>query len=315
VRVQSEKESDGGTRTGPARQGDEAMATIITPSEVPKYVPGAVTAASDDLGWNGVLLRGYRYTGLDVIVPPVRDFTIVSYLRGATFMERRCEGAWTRTHCAPGDVSLLTRSQRSHWHWTEEIDVSHVYLSENLVSGICAEITGRCLADVRLHDVLKSHDPTVTAAVAAVTREARQQALGGPLYVEAVATQLAVHLLRNYASVTFPEPTGKGRLSPAQIRRLTEYIDSRLREQLNLETLAAVVGVGMWTFTRHFRESFGRTPHAYIIERRIDCARRLLAQTNLPIKEVASMCGFADQAHMTRAFQTHLRATPAMLRH
>jgi AraC family transcriptional regulator len=75
------------------------MATIITPSEVPKFVPGAVTVASDDLGWNGVWLRGYRYTGLDVIVPPVRDFTIVSYLRGATFMERRCEGPWAQTHC------------------------------------------------------------------------------------------------------------------------------------------------------------------------------------------------------------------------
>ena len=36
------------------------MATIITPSEVPKYVPSAVTAASDDLDWNGVWLRGYR---------------------------------------------------------------------------------------------------------------------------------------------------------------------------------------------------------------------------------------------------------------
>ena len=36
------------------------MATIITPSEVPKYVPGAVMAASDDLDWNGVWLRGYR---------------------------------------------------------------------------------------------------------------------------------------------------------------------------------------------------------------------------------------------------------------
>jgi len=290
------------------------MATIITPGEVPKYVPGAVTAASDDLGWNGVWLRGYRYAALDVVVPPVRDFTIVSYCRGTTFMERQCEGAWTQTHCAPGDVSLLTRSQRSHWHWTEEIDVSHVYLSENLVSRICTEITGRCLADVRLHDVLKSYDPIVTAGVAAIAREAQQQALGGTLYVEAVATQLAVHLLRNYASVTFPEPAGKGRLSPAQFRRLREYIDSRLHEPLNLETLAEVVGVGMWTFTRHFRESFGRTPHAYIIERRIDRARRLLAQSRMPIKEVASACGFADQAHMTRVFRAHLRTTPAMLR-
>jgi AraC family transcriptional regulator len=290
------------------------MTTIITPSEVPKYVPGTVTAASDDLGWNGVWLRGYRYGALDVIVPPVRDFTIVSYCRGATFMERRCEGAWTKAYCAPGDVSLLTRSQRSHWHWTEEIDVSHVYLSENFLSGICAEVTDRCIADVRLQDVLKSHDPIVTAAVAAVRREAQQQPLGSALYVEAVATQLAVHLLRKYASVTFREPSGKKGLSPTQVRRLTEYIDNRLHEQLSLETLAVVAGVGVWTFTRHFRASFGRTPHAYIIERRIDRARRLLAQSCLPIKEVALVCGFADQAHMTRVFQTHLRTTPALLR-
>lgn len=312
---QKKKSDDGsGADAGPRRWEDEAMATIITPSEVPKYVPGAITAASDDLDWNGVWLRGYHYTGLDVIVPPVRDFTIVSYRRGATLMERQCEGAWTTTHCAPGDVSLLTRSQRSHWHWTEEIDVSHVYLSENLISAVCAEITDRCVADVRLRDVLKSHDPIVTAAVAAITREARQQPLGSALYVEVVATQLVVHLLRNYASMTFHEPSSKGRLSPAQVRRLTAYIDSRLREQLNLETLAAVAGVGVWTFTRHFRESFGRTPHAYVIERRIDRARHLLAKTCLPIKEVASVCGFADQAHMTRAFHTHLNTTPAALR-
>jgi AraC family transcriptional regulator len=290
------------------------VATIITPSEVPKYVPGTVTAASDDLGWNGVLLRAYHYTGLDVIVPPVRDFTIVSYRGGATFMERRCDGAWTRTHCEPGDVSLLTRSERSHWRWTEAIDVSHVYLTETLVSAVCTEIMDRCVADVHLHDVLKAHDPVVTAAVAAIAREAQQKALGGALYVEAVATQLAVHLLRKYASVAFREPRDQGRLSPVQVRRLREYIDSRLHESPNLETLAEVAGMGMWSFARHFRESFGRTPHAYIIERRIDRAQRLLAQGRMPIKEVASDCGFADQAHMTRVFRTHLGTTPAALR-
>jgi AraC family transcriptional regulator len=290
------------------------MTTIITPSEVPKYVPGAVTAASDGLGWNGVWLRGYRYTGLDVLVPPVRDFTIVSYRSGNTFMERRYEGVWTKTRCGPGDVSLLTRSQQSHWHWTDAIDVSHVYLSENLMSGICEEVTERSVADVQLHDVLKSNDPIVTAAVAAITGEAEHHALGNALYVEAVATQLTVHLLRKYASVTFREPSGKGKLSLAQIRLLTAYIDDRLHEQLNLQTLAAVVGLGMWTFTRHFRESFGRTPHAYIIERRIDQARHLLVQSSLPIKEIALLCGFADQAHMTRIFKTHLHTTPAALR-
>jgi AraC family transcriptional regulator len=127
------------------------------------------------------------------------------------------------------------------------------------MSGICEEVTERCVANVQLHDILKSHDPIVTAAAAAITREAQHHALGSALYVEAVATQLTVHLLRKYASVTFREPSGKGKLSPAQVRRLTAYIDDKLHEQLNLQALAAVVGLGIWTFTRHFRESFGRT--------------------------------------------------------
>jgi AraC family transcriptional regulator len=292
----------------------EGMATIITPDEVPKYVPGAVLVASDDLGWNGVWLRAYRYKALDVIMPPVSDFTVVSWLRGATFVERRADGAWIKAHCSPGDVSLLPRSERSHWRWPEEIDVCHVYLTEDFVSKICAEITNRCVADVQLNVVLKTRDPVMTAAVAAITREAQHQELGSALYVEAVATQLAVHMLRNYASVTFREPSDKGRLSPAQVRRLTEYIDSNLNEKPNLETLAAVAGVGLWSFARHFQESFGQTPHAYIIARRIDRARCLLAQGSMPIKHVALACGFADQAHMTRVFQAHLHTTSAALR-
>ncbi len=77
-REQSEKSDDrSGADAGLERRGDEAIATIIKPSEVPKYVPGAVTAVSDGLGWNGVWLRGYRYAALDVLVPPVSDFTII----------------------------------------------------------------------------------------------------------------------------------------------------------------------------------------------------------------------------------------------
>lgn len=290
------------------------MSALITPAELPKWVPGKMLAASDDLGWNGVGLRSYRYRGQDVAVPALRDFVIVSYRVGATFMERRFDGAWTRTQCMPGDVSLLTRSQRSHWHWTEDIEVCHVYLSERLVSSVANEIMDRSVAEVRLRDVLKTEDPIVTAAVDTITREAKARSLGGALYVEAVATQLTVHLLRNYASVTFREPNDKGRLSPLQSRRIAEYIDSRLHEPLSLETLAGVVGLGVWSFTRRFRESFGRAPHGYVIDRRVARARCLLAQGVMQVKEVASACGFADQAHLTRVFQHRLHTTPAVLR-
>ena len=290
------------------------MPALITPSELPKWVPGKLLCASDGLGWNGVAQRSYNYQGSDVDVPAMCDFLIVSYSRGSTRMERRFDGNWTRTQCAPGDVSLLTRSQRSHWHWTEPIDVNHVYLSEALVSNVANEIMDRSVAEVRLHDVLKTEDAIVTSAVEAITREARQQSLGGPMYVEAVSTQLVVHLLRKYAAVSCRPQCDTGRLSTDQCRRLTEFIDRRLHDPISLADLAAVVGLGVCSFSRRFKETFGRAPHAHMIDRRVERAKCLLARGNLALKEIACSCGFADQAHMTRVFRLRLRTTPLAFR-
>jgi AraC family transcriptional regulator len=290
------------------------MCALLVPSELPKWVPGELLCTSDDLCWNGVAQRSYRYAGQDVEVPPMRDFVVVAYRRGVTRMERRFDGAWTRTQCAPGDLSLLTRCQHSHWNWTENIDVSHVYLSESVVSGLAAEVMDRTVADVRLHDVLKTQDPVVSGIVDAITQEAQHHGMGGSLYVDALGAQLAVHMLRHYAAIRFREPRDQGCLSPLQLRRVVEYIDSRLAEALALESLAAVAGLGVWSFSRRFRASFGQAPHAYVIERRVERARRLLSQGTQSVKEVASECGFADQAHMTRLFRLRLKTTPAVLR-
>jgi AraC family transcriptional regulator len=290
------------------------MSSLITPRELPKWVPGKVLSASDALGWKDVEQRTYRYVGQDVAVPGIDHFVIVRYCAGGTRMERRFDGRWTRTHCAPGDLSLLTRSQGSHWHWTEDIDVSHVYLSEALVSRVATDVMERSVAEVQLHDVLRTQDATLTAIVDAITREAHQQGIGGALYVEALGTQLAVQLLRRYACVTFPDSVAGGCLSRGQVGRLVEYIEARLNEPISLDDLATVVGMGVCTFSRHFRETLGRAPHAFVIDRRVERAKRMLSQGDLAVKEVASSCGFADQAHLTRVFRCRLGTTPAQLR-
>jgi AraC family transcriptional regulator len=287
---------------------------LLTPNELPKWVPGKLLESSEGLGWHGVGLRGYRYAPLDVSVPAMSDFVVVSYRRGSTTMARRFEGRWTRAECHPGDMSLLTRSQASHWHWTQEIEVAHAYLADTLLTKLAAEVLGRSIADVRLHDLLKARDPVVSNIVNAMSQEAAQQGIGGPLYMEALSTQLAVHLLRHYASVTCRESAPPGGLSPAVCQRLIECIECRLHEGLTLEDLAGIAGLGAWTFGRRFRQSFGKPAHAYIIEQRVRRAQRLLAHGSMPVKAIASACGFADQAHLTRVMHRRLGVTPAALR-
>lgn len=290
------------------------MGHLIQPEELPRWVPGEVLRSSEGLGWKDVGLRVYRYESLDVEVPELADFMIVSYQRGSTLVDRRFEGRWTRTECHPGDVSLLSRSQASHWHWTEPVDVAHAYLSNRLVTRVAADVLDRSIADVRLHDLLRAQDPVVSGIVDAMALETGEAAIGGALYVDALSTQLVVHLLRRHASVDFAVPSGSGQFAPALRRRIVDYIEERLEQSLTLDELATVANMGVWTFAKHFRTSFQTTPHHYIIDRRLDRARELLSQGRLPVKAVASACGFADQAHLTRVMRARLGSTPATLR-
>ena len=290
------------------------MSVLIQPADLPKWVPGQVLESSDGLGWQGVGLRAYRYRPMEVEVPALSHFTVVAYKRGSTRMARRFDGRWTHGECHPGEVSLLTRSQRSRWHWTSEIDVRHAYLSEQTVSGVAADMLERPIADVRLHDLLNVRDPLVTRIVDAIADETGQRSVGGALCAEALGIQLVVHLLRKYASVSCSEPLAAGSFMPALRRRLQDYIETRLHERLTLDEMAAEAGMGAWTFSRRFRQTFGQAPHAYVIDRRIDRAKQLIEQGSLPVKAVASACGFADQAHLTRAMQQRLGVTPGALR-
>ncbi|MBU0565346.1 MAG: AraC family transcriptional regulator [Gammaproteobacteria bacterium] len=290
------------------------MKDEIPPKDLLKWLPGKVLTSSEGLGWKDIEQRTYRYTGHDVLLPPIDHFMIVSYQGGHTPMDRRVEDKWRRTYCAPGDLSLLTKSQESHWHWTEDIDVSHVYLSSGLMSRVAADITDYKVENFRLHDLLRAQDDVICRAVYEITKEAKAPGAGCYLYVESLGVQLAIHLLRNYASLDLKSPGGPGRLSSSQAKRLLEYIDDKLQEGLRLDDMAAVVGLGVWTFSRKFNESFNCSPHAFVTLKRIERAKLLLREGKLAIKEIAYMCGFSDQAHMTRVLRAKLGVTPSELK-
>lgn len=289
------------------------MTGLCPPEELPNWVPGRVLLASDGLGWKDVALRSYHYHGQDVIVPAMRDFMLVGYQLGETPMQRRFEGRWTRETLSPGAASLLTRAQRAHWTWAEPIDVTHVYLSAGLVASVASEALDCHVTEVRLADVLRTDDPVMTRAMQAIAIEARHEALGGALYVESIARGLIVHLLRRYAAIDLAEPGARG-LGPAAKRRISDYIEAHLAEPMTLEAMAGAVGMTPCVFARLFRLSFGQPPYAHVIARRIEAARRLLTGSSLPIKEIAAVCGFTDQAHLTRLFARTHGITPAAFR-
>ncbi len=88
----------------------------------------------------------------------------------------------------------------------------------------------------------------------------------------------------------------------------------RLAEPLTLADIAAEVRLSVYHFVRVFRDATGETPHRHLTRLRIDHARRLLSDTNLPIARIAERCGFASPGALSTAFLGHVGVRPSAYR-
>ncbi|QJI29379.1 AraC family transcriptional regulator [Pseudomonas sp. ADAK18] len=131
----------------------------------------------------------------------------------------------------------------------------------------------------------------------------------------------AEHLQKQSAIVSFFTEVQQ-RLNPAQtvvrevnhkLERAAEYIREHCTEALKLEDICLAAELSPSYLIRAFKQYYGMTPHAYLVNRRIQFARTQLRSGQL-IADVALAAGFADQAHFQRTFKQHFAATPGQYR-
>lgn len=101
--------------------------------------------------------------------------------------------------------------------------------------------------------------------------------------------------------------------APIHLMRAAEFIDAHFRQAVSLDALCTVAGLSPAHFMRAFKNTFGMSPHAYLINRRIQQARIQLKNGHA-LADVALELGFTDQAHFQRTFKQLLAATPGHYR-
>jgi AraC family transcriptional regulator len=103
-------------------------------------------------------------------------------------------------------------------------------------------------------------------------------------------------------------------MSRLQIARVLERIEADIAEPLRLAELAATAGLPLLRFVRSFTRAVGLTPHAYVVERRLQRARWMLRHSKISLAEAAVACGFVHQSHLGAALKRAIGLTPRQLR-
>lgn len=128
--------------------------------------------------------------------------------------------------------------------------------------------------------------------------------------LRAIATLL---LLRHAEGVPRPLSLSRAGLTPARLRRVTDFVEANLGKA-TVGGMAAEAGLSPFHFAREFRRTTGQSPYEFVITRRIARAMGLLGSTRLAIEDVARRSGFADASHLAHRMTKRLGCSPSEAR-
>lgn len=130
----------------------------------------------------------------------------------------------------------------------------------------------------------------------------------------AVAKRMVLFLRRSGNQAQWSSSLRRQEQEPPRLRELSAYVLEHVDEPLPVQRLAADLGMSPRTLSRYCREHFHESPAELVRRLRFDEARRLLAETSLPLKDISARTGLGDPTTLWRVFVQHLGVTPAEYR-
>jgi len=210
-----------------------------------------------------------------------------------------------------GDIALLPAGAEAILEREAPSTVLMVELAPALVEEAALDL-GFDRRSLMFEPEAQLHDGQIEHIGWALKAELDAGQPNGRPYLDGLGLALSARLVSHYA-IRRPGPTPHLTLPAGRMRRIIDYIEANLDGDLSLRMLAEVAGLSLSHLKTLFRHAAGLPLHQYVIRRRVERARLLLAQGDLPISQVAFAAGFTHQSHMARHVRRLLGVTPSDL--
>lgn len=298
------------------------MTTPLSTAEaLDERVPGELIASSKGRPWKDVLAQVFvrRPVQESLIIPAVPEPLIVWVVSGAARVEEReLGGEWLANDARQGDFFLTTSPRPCELRWetlgAAPFQVLHLYLGLPLMQRAAADVMGPDAQALQLREVSGGSDSSLSALLVLLHEELVQRRVPSTMLVQGLASSLAVHLVRTYASESHSRAAPHGGLPAFKIHRTMSAMQGRLDQDLDLGRLAREAGLSDAHFSRAFKKSTGFTPSQYLTRLRMEQARRLLRESTRPVIEIGLDVGYASPSHFAQVFRREVGVLPSEYR-
>lgn len=246
---------------------------------------------------------------------------LVLHENGSTAVRKYERGKLVASRSRLGTVSFIP-CDGTEWEIGGRCGVVHLYIGQALIARVAAEED--LGPAVEIDPFFAIRDPWLQGFFQMLVSEVELYGTV-PMRPDSLLLSQSQHLLAHHLVRRHSAP-GRGALlrtegarrpsalTPQQLRRVTEHIDTHLATPLGLADLAGLVHLSQDHFIRSFKAASGMAPYQYLLRRRLEGAAELLRGSDLPIEIVARRMGFGSPAYFSTRFRTFVGVAPSAYR-
>lgn len=267
-------------------------------------------SSSEGLGWSGMLgLQAHTQPMQRTVLPashlffavPLQNLNLAIEIDGHTH-----EGELRANHhgiIAPGvkyELDLL-----------EPCDHFYLYIKNEVLTEVADEIYGKRLDDIDMRSPVEANEASLQYLLNSCMQmldEPQDSSFRSDYMARAIAAEF---FSKHTQLRTTPQLADSGApLSSVQVQRISDYMQAHLHGDFQIADIAASIGLSRSTFFRRFILTVKKTPNQYLQMLRVEKAKQMLADSQLPLVDIGFACGYSDQSHFSRLFKRLVGATP-----
>lgn len=296
---------------------DNTIPNMTSAEALSQYPAGQKIIDCQGEEWKNIKVSLFSLTGdqAHFDMPAITEPFLVWIMSGEAETREREDSnkEWHRIQVKAGSFYLTGAGAPYEFAWKrlspEPFEVMMVVLSLNVFSNALTSLYGEKADSASILDQSGFEDDALLSLLKVLKTEAYLPSANA-LLINGVAQSIAVHLARNYVSVSQNNRTHGSHLPAYKLKRVIQWMQDHLIEEFSLRVLAEQADMSEFHFNRLFKQSTGMPPSQFHIKLRLDLAKRLLRETQNSIISIANDVGYSNPSHFAQLIKRETGMTP-----
>ena len=244
----------------------------------------------------------------------ISGYRVCLTLSGPVSVAWKSGGHEDRRELLAGDLCTESPGGFRWVRWDAPLDFLRLEISTSMMAELTGEKVVRKTATMIAHRGLRDANLLILMHMLRAAAMRVRARGGGRLFCEQLGRTMAAYLYERYCSGTANGRVAATCLPGRLLKDVLAHIDERIAEPVSVKDLAGRAGMSQYYFSRLFRNTVGRSPAQFVLDRRIDQAKLLMQDASLSLVEVARQTGFSSKSSFDSAFHARNGKTPSRYR-